>query len=317
MVRAGVMAGSALLLLQAGCFDVRSRDPGIEVRADGLGRVNKASNELGITGYWYAYGDRYDYPSRCTQIGMHPELDCSRIDTPAALPQIGFYNTGGKMCTAGRVAIVSSCLPGAILGCESSGPDYSNIWGAGIGLDFGLDVDTGEDPAKFVRRPLDRKAWDAKMHDVAGVSFDLSWFRGGAQGAPHMRVEFPFVLPDGTPLPMHKGTVGLDPQGAVVLPDTTGVLPDRPSPPTEEYPSGSPFWGAKAGDQWADDLLSPVRDGYNEVRFDSLVPPPESEQAYYVVNVRQPLGIQFHIPASKNTAIDYGFCISNLVFFRD
>ncbi len=310
MVKAGAMAGCTLVLLLAGCFDVRSLEPGIEVLPDSLGRVTPTSNELGISGYWYAYGDQYDYPSRCTKIGLHSPDECSHIDTPHALPRLGFYNTGGEMCTAGQVAMVSNCPPAPVIGCESGGPDYSNIWGAGIGLDFGLEVAGGDDPAAFVRLPKLRQAWDPTMHHVVGVSFDLNWF---SKEAPHMRVEFPFILPSPTALPPHKGTVGLVPGVPPVLADTIGgVLPDDP-PPSEEYPSGSPIWGVTGG-QWSDDRVSLVHEGHNEVRFDSLGPPPETD---YDWNMHQLLGIQFHISTMKARAIDYGFCISNLAFIRE
>ena len=310
MVKAGTIAGFALLLLLAGCFDVRSQDPGIEVLPDSLGRVIPTSNELGISGYWYAYGDQYDYPSRCTTIGLHSPDQCSRIDTPDALPKLGFYNSNGKMCTAGQVAMVINCPPGAGIGCESGGPDYSNIWGAGIGLDFGLEVAGGDNPTAFLRLPIMRQAWDPTTHHVAGVSFDLNWF---SKDAPHMRVEFPFILSKTTRLPSGKGTVGLVPGVPPVLADTMGgVLPDDP-PPSEEYPSGSPIWGVTGG-QWSDDRVSPVSEGHNEVRFDSLGPPPETN---YTWDVHELLGIQFHISTMKARPIEYGFCISNLAFLRD
>ena len=126
------------------------------------------------------------------------------------------------------------------------------------------------------------------------------------------------MLPDPTPLPAGKDTLGLDPSVDPPVP-ATGTLPDHrhPGPPSEEYPSGSPFWELVPSDSWSDNLVSPVREGYNEVRFDSLVPPPEAEKMYYVVNLSQLLGLQFHIPTVKGGPIDYGFCISNLAFFRD
>ena len=200
--------------------------------------------------------------SRCTTIGRHTPDECSHIYTPkvepyvhGALSKIAFENKGGKMCTAGKVAQVLGC-DDSVFGCDK-GFDYSNMWGAGIGLDFGLDVAaSGDDPATFVRLPLDRKAWDPAMHHIAGVSFDFSWLWGGVNGAPHIRVEFPFVLPDNTTLPEGKGTVGLDPSVWPPVP-VTGRFPD-PRPPSEEHPSGSPIWGTLPGDTWANGPVSPV-----------------------------------------------------------
>jgi hypothetical protein len=141
----------------------------------------------------------------------------------------------------------------------------------------------------------------------------LNWFGVGGDGAPHLRVEFPFLLPDKTTLPKGKGTVGFANCHSVVRPSVLAPIPfpDQP-PPTEEHPSGSPFWGS--GPTWGDDSVSPVKEGYNEIRLDSLESPPD---AAYVVDLQKLLGIQFHVPTAKGPALDYGFCISNLVLLRD
>lgn len=316
MVKTASTRGLAVLLVLGGCFDVRSREPGFEIRPDELGRVTLGSNDLGIQGFWYAYGDQYDCPSRCTQIGKHSPDECSQIITPAHLPTLEFHNTNGEMCTSGRVAQIVTKRDDCELCDKKMDPDYWNIWGAGIGLDFGLDVSASKAGA-FVRRPIERTPWDANAHNIVAVSFDFRWLAASADGATPLRVEFPFMLPATEKLPPGKGTVGLDVRdctSAVVPPDETSVLPfpDQPTP-TEEHPSGSPIWGVKKGSGWTDPLFSPVHEGYNEVPLKSLDPPPD---AFYAVDLSKLLGIQFHVPTSVSGPRPYSFCISNLVLLR-
>jgi hypothetical protein len=267
------------------------------------------TNALDISGFWYAYGDRYDVPSRCTKIGMHAPADCARVDSPAPLPNLGFVNYAGQMCTAGHVAIVSDCVSPDVLGCAKGGPDYSNIWGAGIGLDFNLELPGRDDPGTFTRDPLKRQGWDAPAHGVSGISFDFHLLDGAAVWN-RLRVEVPFILPENTRVPADKVAVSLAPDVPPVV--APGVLPDQPAP-SEEHPSGSPFWGAQ--NAWGADNYSHVREGHNELRFDDLRSPPEA--GYGNPDLTQLLGVQFHIYADNLAALDYGFCVSNFAFSRD
>ena len=92
------------LTLQA-CFDPKEVDPGPELvplEIDANGMVASAKNPFGINGYWYAYGDQYGKPARCTEYGGHAPEDCSVVVTPAPLPSLDdFPNENGVMCTSG------------------------------------------------------------------------------------------------------------------------------------------------------------------------------------------------------------------------
>jgi hypothetical protein len=135
------------------------------------------STATGVQGAWYSYGDGNEgaMPAGvCQTTGMHMTSECSVITAPA--PGLPFAPAGtsmAQMCTNGTVAKV---IPAAK-------PDYSNIFGAGIGLDLnnpGLDGGTGK-----------KMPYNAKTHNVIGISFDLS-----AVPASGLRVEFPFSAPD-------------------------------------------------------------------------------------------------------------------------
>lgn len=103
---------------------------GVLLPPNETGFVPADSNELGVVGSWYTYGDGIGStgapPGDCQGAG-HTDAECSKIDSPAAG---SFPNTGGKMCTSGTVAKVIDMVgkPGM--------PDYGKIWGAGIGLDL-------------------------------------------------------------------------------------------------------------------------------------------------------------------------------------
>ena len=136
------------------------------------GFVNSPPSVLGA---WYAYGDGNDgaNPGVCQTVGMHTTSQCSLITTP--VPGMPFAPTGtslAQMCTSGTVAqVINFGDPPAL--------DYSNMFGAGIGLDLnnpGLDGGTG------VKMP-----YNASAQKVIGISFDLD-----ALPATGLRVEFPF-----------------------------------------------------------------------------------------------------------------------------
>lgn len=139
------------------------------------GWVDKGSNPLGIQGAWYAYadslGDDGQPPGKCQKVGMHSDAECSKVETP----QPGsFAPSANGMCTKGTVAKVINGSNGM--------PDYSNIWGAGIALDFGAPSE-GEAPGKKV----------ADLSAYSGFSFELS-----AKPAPGLRVEMPMPSTENT-----------------------------------------------------------------------------------------------------------------------
>lgn len=154
---------------------------GITLVPDRTGWVDLMAegNTIGVQGAWYPYGDRYGV-AKCTSVGMHLPAECSSISTPDPLIP-GFPNEDGTMCTAGETAVVLPCGAG-VPGCTAGSPDYSNMWGAGIGLDLNAAGDGGA-----------KHPWNATEHGVTGVAFELDEIPANG-----LRVEFPIVLPDTT-----------------------------------------------------------------------------------------------------------------------
>ncbi|MGC4088353.1 MAG: hypothetical protein QM756_10720 [Polyangiaceae bacterium] len=179
---------------------------GVVLLADATGYVQ--NDTIGLKGAWYAYADSISPQGEvgkgsCQTVGMHPSTECSVVKTPAA--GTGFPNTDSKLCTSGSVEAQ---------GTLGGSPDYSNQWGAGIGLDFN---NAGMGAMKM---PFDASSYK-------GVSFEID-------NAPltGLRVEFPDQATDGKsaaywaleagwkPSPVVKG-VNTILWAAVIPPDTT------------------------------------------------------------------------------------------------
>lgn len=222
-------------------------------------------------------------------------------DDPSCLPN-------GELCY---------CPPVMPVACNGN-PDYGNIWGAGIGLDFDLPTDDSRDP-------LDRNVWDPTAHGITGVAFDFALLEG-SDDADFVRVEFPIMLPDGLTLPVTAtGTNGPDWMGTVSLDDIRKIAPpgqpypDQPAP-SEEHPSGSPFW--EASTDWNSQSKAALRRGHNVLHFSEVNPPPFSQiedasRYAYAWDPTRLLGIQFHVRAIDTKSQKFSFCISNLTLIRD
>jgi hypothetical protein len=133
-----------------------------------------------IQGAWYAYGDGIGADGTtatgdCELKGMHAVSDCSNIVTPSFG---SFPNpTPGKMCTMGTAAKVLNMTTMAM-------PDYTWMWGAGIGLDLN---NAGGD-AGAMKLP-----YNAPANGVIGIAFDIDTVPLGT-----LRVELPTKTQDGT-----------------------------------------------------------------------------------------------------------------------
>jgi hypothetical protein len=138
-------------------------------------------NAVDVQGAWYPYGDKYGV-AKCTNVGLHTPDECSTIFEPDPLVT-GFPNEGGVMCTRGETAVVLDCLPD-VPNCPPGTPDYSNMWGAGIGLD--LNAEGATDAGAGVKSP-----YNPDEHGVVGIAFDIDQIP-----LPKLRVEFPMLLPD-------------------------------------------------------------------------------------------------------------------------
>jgi hypothetical protein len=150
----------------------------VAIDPDATGFVSAPT--LGIQGSWYAYGDGMGpdgmaATGNCIAKGMHMAAECSSV----TMPTFGsFANTTGKMCTSGTVAKVINLTTGTMK-CPtlSTDCDYSNIFGAGIGLDLnnaGADGGTGKMP------------FDAVTAKIVGISFNVEMLP-----LTGLRVEFP------------------------------------------------------------------------------------------------------------------------------
>ena len=248
-------------------------------------------NDLGIQGSWYPYGDQYgplcgdpNMPTsasgmKCNDphFGNHPTSDCSVITTPDPT-MMSFPNTGGKMCTSGTIAKVIAIVNAS----QGTGMDYSNIWGAGIGLD--LKAEKGGTACDM------KGVFDAKSNHVVGIKFDLSSDSGMIPSAG-LRVEFPTPTTDGT----KNGSAywGADSSfstasGKYVVVGTNTIYFDPPS-----------VLGATAG---AKDPTMPITE--------PVVVPGSSPGMPLDQSAIE--SIQFHVPASTSGSSTYQFCISNL-----
>jgi hypothetical protein len=105
---------------------------------------------------------------------MHMASECSSVTTPTFG---SFPNTDSKMCTTGHVAKVINLTGMTTCPATSTACDYSNMFGAGIGLDVnnaGLDGGTG------------KMTLNLTAAGIIGIAFDID-----AVPLTGLRVEFP------------------------------------------------------------------------------------------------------------------------------
>jgi hypothetical protein len=144
-----------------------------------------------VIGAWYAYGDSVGSGasvalgadmanSDCILKGGFPASACSVINNPS--PGKPFMpDASGAMCTDGTAALVLM---------KGGADDYTDLWGAGIGLD--LNNPGGDAGVKGY--------YDASAYK--GVSFT---FTATTLPAGDMRVNFPFMGQHGTDSPYWDG----------------------------------------------------------------------------------------------------------------
>jgi hypothetical protein len=143
---------------------------------------------VNIVGAWFAYGDGLGAngapPGQCetnTNPGPHPMSACSSITFPPGPPADGGTNSFppdppnpvGTMCLSGTAA--------QVIGTP---PDYSNIFGIGIGFDFNDPHGTSA-------------VYNAPMNSVIGFAFTVAGLPTGTGAA--VRVEFTETATDVAP----------------------------------------------------------------------------------------------------------------------
>ncbi len=149
------------------------------------------SNTVGVVGSWYVYGDGwgtegYDGGTGaagerglCELVGGFPPSDCSTITSPLPpSPQFGFASPGyaNGFPATGPIATQTFCLSGTaaqvLTQDGGTSPDYADIYGIGLGLDFNNVGGV-------------KSAYDAPAHSVVGVQFMIT-----SSGAfPPLRIE--------------------------------------------------------------------------------------------------------------------------------
>jgi hypothetical protein len=172
---------------------------GVPLTSSDTGFVMDATS--GVIGPWYAYGDGVgsgasvangdDHAnSDCILKGGFPQSACTAIATPT--PGQPFPPTDmatSQQCTSGVGAQVMN---------KAGSPDYSDLWGGGIALDFN---NPGGDAG--VKSDIDLSAYK-------GIAFDFSAYTGTGSNmagipAGAMRVNFPFTGEHGTDSPYWMG----------------------------------------------------------------------------------------------------------------
>ncbi len=182
---------------------------------------------VAVVGDWYAFGDGVgpnagvvadagtDYAdSDCVKNGGFSPESCTQITTPTpGQPFVPTDYATNKYCTYGQAAMVQN---------KNGTPDYADLWGGGIGLNFNPAGDGGA-------------AGYADLSAYAGVEFDFS---GNLIPPQSMRVDFPFLGQHGGDAPYWMGNVSQRLAAPEAWPhrDQVGrrrrpVLPDGRGPP--------------------------------------------------------------------------------------
>jgi hypothetical protein len=246
----------------------------IPLASSPTGFVQDLTGGSNIIGPWYSYGDSVgpnanttsadSANSDCVKKGGFDLSVCSQIAfPPPGQPFPPSDANTSKMCTDGVAALVMN---------KGGQADYTDMWGAGISLDFN---NPGGDAG--VKSDLD-------LSGFKGISFDFSSFTGadplggtsnGAGPPPSaMRVNFPFTGEHGTDSPYWQGA------GKMFSPLT-------PAPMHVEV-----LWT---------DVGGPF---YLTQQSPAVTPP-----AFDVTKVQS---IQFQVFTNINTSSPYSFCVANL-----
>jgi hypothetical protein len=181
----------------------------LPITAYSNGFVSAGIGNAGINGSWYAYGDGWGTEGfdggsgvagergGCELQGGFPVSDCSTITAPLPPAPAGQANIDSGAArgyaegfpASSMTAPETFCLSGTaarvLVQDGGTSPDYADIWGIGMGLDFN-NVDGVKAP------------YDALGQNVIGFQFTVS-----SSGVfPLLRVEFPTEeTADGGPHP--------------------------------------------------------------------------------------------------------------------
>jgi hypothetical protein len=252
----------------------------IPLPSSASGFVQDLTGGSNIIGPWYAYGDGVGpnanlangadaSNSDCQSLskGGFPSSACSQILWPPPGKPFPPSDAGtSRMCTDGVASMVMN---------KGGSPDYSDLWGAGISLDFN---NPGGDAG--VKGDLD-------LSGYKGIAFEISAFTGddptgtpsNGAGAPAgaMRVNFPFTDEHGTDSPYWMGAAKAS---------SPLTVPSGGSLPVEAL--------------WAD-----VGGPYYLTQQSPAVKPP-------AFNPAKVQSIQFQVTTNAMATTPYAFCVANL-----
>jgi len=95
---------------------------------------------IGLVGAWFTYGDGLGAngapPGQCETTGMHTTAQCSSVTSPPGPPADGGPASFPPNATGGI------CLSGTAAQIIGTPPDYSNIFGIGMGLNLNNPMGT-------------------------------------------------------------------------------------------------------------------------------------------------------------------------------
>jgi hypothetical protein len=147
-----------------GASDGVGTSTGILLTPNSIGFYD-GTNLAGVVGAWYAFGDYSDGGDVLAMPGMgscpkagFAMTQCSTVTTPTVGKPFVPDSSGKGMCTPGTAAMV--------VGLDGGAPDYTDIWGTGIGF----DLNNLGDPDGGVRL---KGQYDTPAHGVTGIAFDI------------------------------------------------------------------------------------------------------------------------------------------------
>jgi hypothetical protein len=253
---------------------------GIPLPSSSTGFVEDLTGGSNLIGAWYAYGDGVgpnasvangadaaDSDCQSASKGGFPASDCSQIAWPR--PGQPFQPSDpatSRMCTDGVAALAMA---------KGGAPDYVDLWGAGIALDFNNPGGDGG-----VKGDLDLSGYGGMMFDFSAFTGnDPSGAASNGAGPPAgaMRINFPFTGDQTSNLPYWMGAAA----GASPL-----IVPAGGTLHVEVL--------------WKD-VASP-----NYITQQSTPGPPPD------FNPAKVQSLQFQVFSNATTTTRYAFCVANL-----
>ena len=228
-----------------------------------------------IVGSWYAYADSIgpnaangnadSANSDCQKKGGFSSSACSVVNNPAAaMPFAPTDATTSEMCTDGTAALVMQ---------KGSAYDYTDLWGAGIALDFN---NPGGDAG--AKASADLSGFKGIYFEVTGTNVPMS----------ALRVNFPFDGQHMTDSPYWMGAT---------------MMFSPINPPGGKYEA---YWSACPTSSKTDPNCTVGGPYYLGQQN------PPVDFTTYPFDPAKVQSIQFQVTTNQNAATPYNFCVRNL-----